>query len=95
MGVRLLKDLTDALNLTIDPRCPVRLSTADLPTLLAAVKGSDLALSLGPGEAIRLLRLVGRYDVYLVALSAWLVIPLPSWIQPREAQQKKDGCGGG
>ncbi|HKM55410.1 MAG TPA: potassium channel family protein [Isosphaeraceae bacterium] len=91
MGVRLLKDLTDALNLTIDPRCPVRLSTADLPTLLAAVQGSDLALSLGPDKAIRLLRLVGRYDVYLVALSAWLVIPLPSWIQPLEVRREKDG----
>ena len=28
MGIRLLKDLTEALNLTVDPRCRVRLSTA-------------------------------------------------------------------
>jgi hypothetical protein len=69
----------------------VRLSTADLPTLLAAVQESDLPLSLGPDKAIRLLRLVARYDVYLVALSAWLVIPLPSWIQPLEVRRKKDG----
>ena len=63
MGMRLLKDLTEALNLTVDPRCRVRLSTAELPALLAAVKGSDLTLSLGPGAAIPLLRLVRRYDV--------------------------------
>jgi hypothetical protein len=91
MGIRLLKDLTDALNLKVDPRCRVRLSTADLPALLAALKGSDLPLSLGPGAAIQLLRLVRRYDVYLAALSELLVIPLPSWIQSRDARREKDG----
>ena len=40
MGLRLLKDLTDALNLKVDPRCRMRLSTADLPALLAALKRS-------------------------------------------------------
>ena len=94
MGIRLLKDLTDALNLTVDPRCRVRLSTGDLPALLATVKGSDLPLSLGPGAAIQLLRLVRRYDVYLVALSAWLVVPLPSWIQHREARRENDASKG-
>ena len=91
MGLRLLKDLTDALNLKVDPRCRMRLSRADLPALLAAVKGSGLPLSLGPGAAIQLLRLVRRYDVYLAALSELLVIPLPSWIQPREARRENDG----
>ncbi len=87
MGIRLLKDLTDALNLTVDPRCRVRLSTTDLHAVLAAVKGSDIPLSLGPGAAIQLLRLVRRYDVYLIALSECLVIPLPPWIQPREPRR--------
>ncbi len=91
MGLRLLKDLTDALNLTVDPRCRLRLSTAELPALLAAVKGPGLPLSLGPGAAIRLLRLVGRYDVYLVTLSEMLVIPLPSLTQPVETRREKDG----
>ena len=91
VGLRLLKDLTDALNLKVDPRCRMRLSRADLPALLAAVKGSGLPLSLGPGAAIQLLRLVRRYDVYLAALSELLVIPLPSWIQSRDARREKDG----
>jgi hypothetical protein len=90
MGIRMLKDLTDALNLTVDPRCILRLSSADLPAVLAAVKGSDLALSLGPAAATQLLRLVRRYDVYLVALSACLAIPLPSWIEAREPRREKD-----
>jgi len=94
MGLRLLKDLTDALSLTVDPRCRTRLSTADLPALLAAVKASDLPLSLGPSATNQLVRLVRRYDVYLVALSAWLVIPLPSWIEPRETRRKKDTSEG-
>jgi hypothetical protein len=91
MGLRLLKDLTDALSLKVDPRCRMRLSRADLPALLAAVKKSGIPLSLGPGAAIQLLRLVRRYDVYLAALSELLVIPLPSWIQPREARRENDG----
>jgi hypothetical protein len=69
----------------------VRLCIADVPALLEAFKGSNLPLKLGPGAAVQLLRLVRRYDVYLAALSACLVIPLPSWIQRRETERKKDG----
>jgi hypothetical protein len=94
MGLHLLRDLTEVLHLTVDPRCRARLSTADLPALLEAVKGSDLPLSLGPSAAIRLLRLVRRYDVHLVALSACLVIPLPSWTQPREVRRDRSSSKG-
>jgi len=94
MGLRLLKDLTGALCLTVDSRCRTRLSTANLPALLAAVKASDLPLNLGPSGTIQLLRLVRRYDVYLEALSACLLIPLPPWIQPREARRKKSALEG-
>ena len=80
MGLRLLKDLTDALCMTVDPQCRIRLNEADLPTLRAALRVSGLASALGPGASNQLLRLVRQYDVYLLALSAWLVIPLPSWI---------------
>jgi hypothetical protein len=80
MGLRLLKDLTDALSITVDPKCRIRLTEADLPMLRAAFKVSGLTLTLGPGTSNQLLRLVRQYDVYLLALSAWLVIPLPSWI---------------
>jgi hypothetical protein len=94
MGIRLLKDLTGALDLTVDPRCRVRLSTTDLPALHAAVKGSAFPLRLGPSAAAQLLRLVRRYDVYLVALSECLVIPLPSWINSRLPQREKDASEG-
>jgi len=90
MGLRLLKDLTDALSISVDPQCRIRLTEPDLPALRAALKGSGLTLTLGPAAAIQLLRLVRRYDVYLAALSAWLVIPLPSWIQRREPRREKD-----
>ena len=49
MGIRLLKDLTDALDLSVNPRCTLRLSTDDLPALIAAVKGSDLLIQPGTG----------------------------------------------
>src|SRR5208337_4275226 len=75
-----VKDLTDALSITVDPKCRIRLTEADLPTLRAALKVSGLTSTLGPGASNQLLRLVRQYDVYLLALSAWLVIPLPSWI---------------
>jgi hypothetical protein len=80
MGIRLLKDLTDGLNIAIDPRCRIRLTEADLATLGVALKVSGTTLTLEPATSSRLIRLVRRYDVYLVALSAWLVIPLPPWI---------------
>ena len=80
MGLRLLKDLTDALSITVDPKCRIRLTEADLPAFRAALKFAGLASTLGPAASNQLLRLVRQYDVYLLALSAWLVIPLPSWI---------------
>ena len=43
MGLQLLKDLTDALDFNgRSRRCRVRLTTADLPAVLAALKASDL-----------------------------------------------------
>jgi len=80
MGLTLLKDLTDALSITVDPKCRIRLTEADLPALRAVSKVAGRALPPGPGASNQLLRLVRQYDVYLLALSAWLVIPLPSWI---------------
>jgi hypothetical protein len=61
-------------------KCRIRLTEADLPALRAVSKVARLASTLGPGASNQLLRLVRQYDVYLLALSAWLVIPLPSWI---------------
>jgi hypothetical protein len=90
MGIRLLTDLTIALGQKVEPRRCVRLSKADLPALLAAVSASRFPLNLRPGAAIRLLRLVRRYDTYLVALSVRLIIPLPSWIPDHRSRRKND-----
>ncbi len=93
MGLRLLKDLTDALSITVDPKCRTRLTEADLPTLRAALRVSGLASTLGPGASNQLLRLVRQYDVYLLALSAWLVIPLPSWISTIDGGREAKASG--
>ena len=80
MGLRLLVDLMKALGINSDPAYRERLSEADLPDLIAVLDVSNLPLSLSPSATSELLRLVRRYDVYLVTLSTWLVIPLPPWI---------------
>ena len=90
MGLHLLKDLTEALGITVDPRSRGRLTEADLPALVAGVKAAGLALKLESVATAELLRLVHRYDVYLVALSAWLVILLPSWVPHEDAGREKD-----
>jgi hypothetical protein len=79
MGLRLLKELTGALSLPVDPQCRRRLTEADLAVLRSELKDMTPTLTLRPEASDQLLRLVRRYDGYLVALSAWLVIPLPSW----------------
>ncbi|MDR3636019.1 MAG: potassium channel family protein [Isosphaeraceae bacterium] len=92
MGLGLLKDLTEALGITIDPRVRTRLTASELPTFLAASEALRLNLNLEPAACEALLRLVRRYDVYLLALSEWLVIPLPSWTPPPPAGDEPDGC---
>jgi hypothetical protein len=93
MGLRLLKDLTRALGITVKPDCRIRLSEADLNTLRTALKVSGLKLTLGPASSNQLLRLARRYEVHLVALSQLLVIPLPPWFSTveecREAEVAK------
>ena len=89
MGLRLIKDLTDALGIAVDPRCRLRLTETDLPALVAALEGARLTLTLEPANS-ELLRLVRYYDVYLSALSEWLLIPLPSWIPSKGAGQETE-----
>jgi hypothetical protein len=88
MGLRLLKDLTDALSLRVDPACRLRLTEGDLAALLDNLKSSGLNLSVGPSASRALTRLVGRYDRRLLALAAWLVIPLPTWKESQEAPRE-------
>jgi hypothetical protein len=80
MGLRLLVDLTRALGITTPATFKPRLKEDDLADLVALVDVSSLPLRLGPNAVPELLRLVQRYDIYLAALSEWLVIPLPAWI---------------
>jgi hypothetical protein len=94
MGLRLLQDLTDALGITVDPECRSRLTEADVPVLRAALKVAVPTLSLGPEASDQLLRLVRRYDIYLCALSAWLVIPLPSWVPTIDGGRKAGASQG-
>ena len=49
MGLRLLKDLTDALSIKVDPQCRLRLTEADMPTLAAALQAAGLSLTLEAG----------------------------------------------
>ena len=44
MGLHLLKDLTDALGLAVDPQAPGRLTEADVPALIAALEASAIPL---------------------------------------------------
>jgi hypothetical protein len=94
MGLRLLKDLTHDLGIAVDPRCRIRLTEADLPTIPERLKVSGISLNLGPAASNRLIRLVRRYDVYLFALSKSLVIPLPPWMSTifggREARASEE-----
>ncbi len=87
MGLRLLADLANALSIPIDPHRRGRLNEADLPALIAASEASGLGLLLDGVATEELLRLVHRYDVYLLALADWLVVPLPAWIPPAEGSQ--------
>jgi hypothetical protein len=90
MGLRLLKDLTGALDLKADPGSHLKLAAGDFTLVRATVNQSALPLTLGPGGPTKFLRLVRRYDMYLTMLSALLMIPLPSWTKPWEPRWESD-----
>jgi hypothetical protein len=90
MGIHLLKDLTAALSLTTDPRRSGRLADADLPALIAALEACAMAWTIGPRQTAQLLRLVRRYEVYLLPLADWLVIPLPAWLPAADEGRDAD-----
>jgi hypothetical protein len=88
MGIRLLRDLTEALNLTTTHRSGVRLTETDLPAVLAKVGGSYLPSGVRPRAVTHFLRLSRRYDPYLATLSECLLVPLPSWTSPRDSRRE-------
>jgi hypothetical protein len=83
MGVRLLTDLTHALAIRIDPHCPSRVAEADVPAIAAAMQAAGLSLKLEQMRTLELLRLSREYEVYLIALSHWLMFPLAGWLPPK------------
>jgi hypothetical protein len=91
MGLLVLADLTSALGLSTGNRVETRLSEDDLPALRAALSSAGIALRLGPAEAIELVRINRRYDMYLHVISRWLMITLPPWIPPAEDHAAKQG----
>ena len=90
MGLHLLRDLTDALALTIDPQRSGRLTEADLPALIDALEASSIPWRIGPRRTAQLCRLVRRYEAYLMPLSEWLVIPLPGWLPAADEGRDAD-----
>lgn len=90
MGLRLLKDLMDALGLAADPRTSGRLTEADVEALIAAIEASAIPWTIGPQQTVQLLRLVRRYDAFLMPLSEWLVIPLPGWLAASDEGEELD-----
>ncbi len=90
MGIRLLEDLTHALHLRVDPRCPTRLTAVDLTSLRSALTSLGVDLHATPSTGNRLLELSGQYDRYLLTLGKELVIPIPSWIVMTEQARAAD-----
>ena len=74
----------ECVGLSPSSRADTRLTEGDLPALRAALSSAGIALTLGPAEGGELLRINHRYDGYLHAMSAWLMITLPPWIPPAE-----------
>lgn len=95
MGLHLLGDLTDALGLAADPECRRRLAEAEVPALVAALEASAVRWTVGPRQAAELLRLARRYEVYLIPLSEWLVIPLPDWLPAPDLEPEADPADAG
>jgi hypothetical protein len=87
MGVRLLKDLSHALAIEIDPDCPTRVAEADVPVIAAAMQAAGLNLKLEQMRTLELLRLSREYEVYLIALSHWLMFSLAGWLPQKSAGQ--------
>jgi hypothetical protein len=94
MGLHLLKDLTAALSLSADPEAGGRLTEAEVPALIAALESSAIPWTIGPRQTMQLLRLVRRYEVYLVVLSDWLVIPLDGWLPAADEGPEVDDLDG-
>ena len=90
VAVQAAADLARILGLTPDRTASKRLPPEDISRLCAALESSDLIL---PAETVveaRLNKLRGLYEPSVLALAAWLLVPLPGWI-PMGVDEKEDG----
>jgi hypothetical protein len=77
-GLRLITDILTVLGIK-PPHAPVTRFSPDMLPQLNQRLDRTCGLTLDPQAAGRLFRLSQIYDVPLVALANWLVIPLPPW----------------
>ncbi len=91
MGLLLLANLTRAIRLPLPAQVEPRLTEASMPALRDALSNAGIALRIGPTEGTELLRISHRYDVYLRALSRWLMITLPVWVPTAEELSTAEG----
>jgi hypothetical protein len=95
MAVRAAADLARVLGLTPARAASERLLPGDLPRLCAALESSGLILPAESDVEARLNKLRGLYEPAVLALAAWLLVPLPEWIpisEEEEAQTEILSC---
>ena len=59
------------------------MAEADVPAIAAAMQAAGLSLRLEQTRTLELLRLTREYEIYLMALSRWLMFPLAGWLPPK------------
>jgi len=87
MAVRVAADLASIVGVAPNREASKRLSPGDLLRLRAALESSGLVL---PGETdaeVGLTKLRGFYEPSVLALSTWLLVPLPEWIPTVDEQE--------
>ena len=87
MAVRVAADLAGILGAAPDCEASERLPPEDLPRLRAALESSGLALPAGTEAEAGLTKLRGFYEPHVLALSTWLLVPLPEWIPTVDEQE--------
>jgi hypothetical protein len=84
MGLRLAEDLSRALALPVESQVTERLAAPAALGLLTNLRDTGIHALVPEAATEQLLQLTHEYEVYLVALSAWLRVPLPAWHLPNE-----------
>src|SRR5215813_3322590 len=80
MAVRVAVDLARILGTRSDCEASERLPPGELSRLRAALESSGLVLPAGTEAEAGLKKLRGFYEPYVLALSTWLLVPLPEWV---------------